>query len=123
MRLLAHRLVAAESPSVEFSARSQDFIGTVEGSETLKARARAIGDELGQVVALALAECVGRQKGDPDAQLAAGLLLATWTVAFLHAHRVFRRTRDSGDARGAFLGLVDKGTRGVTAALAGTPYA
>src|ERR1700728_1996442 len=86
-RRLAHRLVAEGSPFVEFSARSQAFIDTIEGSETLKARARAIRDELAQVVAVALAESVGREPADPDAYLAASLLLATWTVAFLGAHR------------------------------------
>src|ERR1700690_3014694 len=33
-RRLAHRLVAEGSPFVEFSARSQAFIETIEGSET-----------------------------------------------------------------------------------------
>ena len=52
LRLLAHRLIAEQSPYLEFSARSQGFIKTIEASETLKARARAIRDELAQVVAL-----------------------------------------------------------------------
>src|SRR5271168_3989904 len=39
LRLLAHRLVAERRPFVDFSARSQRFIETIEGSETLKARA------------------------------------------------------------------------------------
>ena len=123
LRLFAHRLVARRSPLVEFSARSQGFIETVEGSETLKARARAIRDELAQVVTVALAECVGQLPTDPTAQLAAGLFLATWTVAFLHAHRTFRRSRSTQDARATFLALVDQGTIGLKAALAGTPYA
>ena len=55
LRLLAHRLVADRSPAVEFSARSQGFIKAVEGSETLKARARAIRDELAEVLTVALA--------------------------------------------------------------------
>ncbi|MDR3461657.1 MAG: TetR/AcrR family transcriptional regulator [Beijerinckiaceae bacterium] len=122
-RLLAHRLVAEQSPAVEFSARSQGFIATVEASETLKARARAIRDELAQVVAVALSECVGREPTDPDARLAASLLLATWTVAFNEAHRTFRRTRETMDATATFLALVDQGTNGVKAAMAGTPYA
>jgi AcrR family transcriptional regulator len=122
-RRLAHRLVAEGSPFVEFSARSQAFIDTIEGSETLKARARAIRDELAQVVAVALAESVGREPADPDAYLAASLLLATWTVAFLGAHRSFRRTRSKEKAKAAFLAVVDKGTVGLKAAMAGTPYA
>src|SRR5580692_4718134 len=56
LRLLIHRLVAEHSPFVEFSAVSQGFIETIEASETLKARARAIRDELAHVVAVALAE-------------------------------------------------------------------
>jgi AcrR family transcriptional regulator len=122
-RLLAHRLVTEGSPFVEFSARSQSFIDTIEGSETLKARARAIRDELAQVVAVALAESVKREPADPDAYLAASLLLTTWTVAFMGAHRTFRRTRSKEKAKAAFLAVVDKGTIGLKAAMAGTPYA
>jgi AcrR family transcriptional regulator len=122
-RLLAHRLIADRSPAVEFSARSQGFIKTIEASEVLKARARAIRDELAQAVTAALAECVGRDPADPDAYLAAGLLLATWTVAFIQAHRTFRQSQDADEARAAFLAVIDKGTIGLKAALAGTPYA
>ena len=123
LRLLAHRLVAEQSPIVEFSAESQGFIETIEGSETLKARARAIRDEIAQVVTVALSERVGREPTDPDAHLAAGLLLATWTVALIRAHRTFRQRRDSEEAKSAFLAIVDKGTIGLKAAMAGTPYA
>jgi AcrR family transcriptional regulator len=123
LHLLAHRLVAERSPVVEFSARSQSFIETVEGSETLKARARAIRDEFTHVVTVALADCVGREPIDPDAHLAAGLLLAIWTVAFIRGHRTFRQTRDTEQALAAFLAVVDKGTIGLKAAMAGTPYA
>lgn len=119
---LAHRLVAEKSPVVEFSARSERLVPTVAGSETLKARARAIRDDLADLVAAALAEAVGRDAADPDARLAASLLLATWTVAFLEAHRTFRLTRSREKANDAFLALVDKGAAGLKAAMAGTPY-
>ena len=122
LRLLAHRLVAEGSPYVEFSARSQGYVETIEGSETLKARARAIRDEIAQVVTLALSGCVGRKPADPAAHLAADLLLATWTVGLIQAHRTFRRSRDSEEAKVAFLTLVDQGTIGLKAAMAGTPY-
>lgn len=122
LRLLAHRLVAEQTPYLEFSSGSQDFIKTVEQSETLKARARAIRDELAQLVAESLAECSEKDLDDPDAHLAAGLLMATWTVAFLQAHRIFRKTRDAEAAKEAFLAMVDKGTCGVKAAMADTPY-
>jgi hypothetical protein len=122
LHLLAHRLVAERSPVVEFSARSERLVPTVAGSETLKARARAIRDELADLVAETLAEAVGRDPADPDAHLAASLLLATWTVAFLDAHRIFRRTRSRENANDFFLALVDKGAAGLKAAMAGTPY-
>jgi AcrR family transcriptional regulator len=122
LRLLAHRLVAERSPYVEFSAASQGFMETIAASETLKARARAIRDELALVVTVALSESAGREPADPAAHLAAGLLLATWTVALMQAHRVFRQTHDANAANALFLALVDKGTIGLTAAMAGTPY-
>ena len=123
LRLLAHRLVAEQSPFVRFTAGSQGFVATIEASETLKARARAIRDEFAQVVAVALAECVGQAPADPDACLAADLLLATWAVALIQAHRIFRQRRDKEEAKVAFLAMVDKGTIGVKAAMKGTPYA
>jgi AcrR family transcriptional regulator len=123
LRLLAHRLVAERAPYVEFSAHSQSFIKTIEGSPTLKARARAIRDELAQMVAAALSECVGRDPADADAQLAAGLLLALWTVAFNQAHRTFQQRCDAEEAQATFLTLIDKGSTGLKAAMAGTPYA
>lgn len=122
LRLLAHRLVAEDSPYVRFSAASQGFIETIEGSETLKARARAIRDEIAQVVRLALAECTGREPADPAAHLAADLLLATWTVALVQAHRTFRQKQDAKKAKAAFLAIVDQGSMGLKAAMAGTPY-
>ncbi|WP_088347526.1 MULTISPECIES: TetR/AcrR family transcriptional regulator [Rhodomicrobium] len=123
LRLLAHRLVAERSPVLRFFAGSRAYIETIEASETLKARARAIQGELVQAVTAALAESAGREPGDPDAHLAAGLLLATWTVAFIQGHRTYRECRDSEAAQAAFLALVDKGTIGVKAAMADTPYA
>jgi AcrR family transcriptional regulator len=123
LRLLAHRLVAEERSYLRFFAGSQTFVATIEGSETLKARARAIRDELAQFVTAALSECVGREPTDPDAHLAAGLLLATWTTAFIQAHRTFRQSGNPEEAKAAFLAVVDKGTLGLKAALAGTSYA
>lgn len=123
LRLLAHRLVRERAPYLDFSAASQAFVETVERSETLVARARAIRDEFAQVVTESLSACAGRDPADPDAHLAAGLLLATWTAAFIHAHQTFRHAQNAKEARSAFLALVDKGTIGLKAAMAGTPYA
>src|SRR5882757_8130741 len=56
LRLLAHRLIAEQSPFLRFNAGSQGFIATIEASETLKARARAIRDEIAHLVTVALCE-------------------------------------------------------------------
>lgn len=122
LRLLAHRLVAEQSPYIRFSTESQGFISTIEGSEALKARARALRDEIAQVVTLALCDSVGREATDPAAHMAGSLLLATWTVALLQGHRIFRAKQDASEAQATFLAIVDKGTLGLNAALAGTPY-
>jgi len=121
--MVRHRLVAERKPYVRFFAGSQSFIETIEGSETLKARARAIRDELAQVVSVALSESVRRDSAGPDAHLAAGLLLATWAVALIQAHRTFRQGQNAEEAQPAFLTLIDRGTIGPRAAMAGTPYA
>ena len=78
---------------------------------------------LAQVVAVALSESLGRNPDDPDAHLAAGLLMATWTSAFLQAHRIFQQTHDAEKAKAALLGIVEKGTVAVKAAMADTPFA
>jgi AcrR family transcriptional regulator len=121
-RLLAHRLVAEKSPVLAFSARTQSFVEAIESSETLKARARAIRDEFAQVVTLALAECAGQDPADPLARLAGDLVLATWSAAFIEAHRTYRRTRVAKDAKAVLLALIDQGSLGIQAAMAGTPY-
>ncbi|MFL9874052.1 TetR/AcrR family transcriptional regulator [Paraburkholderia megapolitana] len=123
LRQLAHRLAEEQSPFVEFSAASQGFIATIEGSETLKARARAIRDELTQVLAVALSECVEEEPADPLAHLAAGLFFAVWTVALIQAHQTFRQRQDTGEAKAVFLAMVEQGTVGVKAAMEGTAYA
>lgn len=122
LRRFAHQLVAERAPYVNFSAESQSFVRTISQSETLKARARAIRDELAAVVAVALAESVGRGASDTDAHLAASLVLATWGVALIEAHRAFRAHPDVDAANALFLVLIDRGMAGLHAAMTGTPY-
>ncbi|WFR99740.1 TetR/AcrR family transcriptional regulator [Rhizobium tumorigenes] len=122
IRLLAHRLIAENRPYIRFFDESRLFVETVAASEALKSRARAIRDEVAQSLTAALALTAGRPEGDPDAHLAASLILATWTVALIQAHKSFRRDSDSEAAKGIFLALADKGFLGIAAAMADTPY-
>ncbi len=123
LRLFAHRVVAEQKPYIRFFRGSPKFIETIRASEPLKARARAIRDELAQILTMALSESVGRSPDDPDAYLAASLLVATWGVAFVQAHRTYQRRKNSEAAQAVFLALVDKGTVGLKAMIAATPYA
>jgi AcrR family transcriptional regulator len=123
LRLLAHRLIAEQRPFLQFSEGSLGFIATIKGSETLKARARAIRDEVANGIAAELARGAGRDETDIDANLAAALLLACWSVALVSAHEQYQQMRDANRAAALFLAIVDKGAAGQKAALAGTPYA
>lgn len=51
------------------------------------------------------------------------MLLSIWSVAFIEAHKTFRQDGNPEEAKAAFLALVDQGTIGIKAAMAGTPYA
>ncbi|HEX7816858.1 hypothetical protein [Dyella sp.] len=88
----------------------------------LKARARAIRDELVLLLTLALSQSVGRDSSDAQACLLAHLLVATWAVAFTQAHLAYRRDSDEKGAKAVFLHVVDQGMVGVKAAAVGTPY-
>ncbi|MFV0548094.1 MAG: TetR/AcrR family transcriptional regulator [Limnobaculum xujianqingii] len=122
LHLLAHQMIAERRPYVRFTAESQGFIQTIENSETLKARARTIRDEIAQLVAEELSGYAGKKSDNPDAHLAANMLLAIWTVAFIQAHRAFRQQQKTEEAEKVFLSVVDKGMIGLKAAMVGTPY-
>jgi AcrR family transcriptional regulator len=123
LRLFAHWAVANQRPYVRFYESGTDkFMATIQASEALKSRARAIRDELTDTLTVGLAESANCPSPDATASLAASLLVATWTVALLESHRVFQSNPDIKEANTVFLGLIDRGTKGVQAALEGTPY-
>ena len=124
LRLFAHSAIAEQRPYIRFfEGGSERFMETIRASEALKARARAIRDELTDMLTIALAKTAHRRHPDPTASLAASLLVATWEVAFLEAHRIFHQGRNIRKANKAFLAIVDQGTQGIKAAVDGSPYA
>lgn len=124
LRQFAHWAFAEKRPYVLFfEDGSEHFLQTIQASEALKARARAIRDELTELVSVALAASVTRSKPDATAKLVASLLVATWEVAFLEAHRVYRQSGSVKKANKAFLALVDQGDRALRAAAESSPYA
>jgi AcrR family transcriptional regulator len=123
LQRLAHRLIEENSPAIRFFDGSRRFVETVAASDALKARARAIRDEVADAIKEVFAETAGRPGDDPNAHLAGNLLLAVWTTAFLQAHDLYRREGNAAAAKTRFLAVIDQGTMGVTAAMANTPYA
>lgn len=123
LRLQTHRLVSESSPIVEFSPMSWRLIEAVEASVTLRARERAIRDELRRAIAAELTRSVGRDPLDPLAQLAASWLIATWRSAMVAARVVYRDTGKQGAAHDILLSIVDRGLAGLKAAMADTAYA
>ena len=123
LRLLVHNLVNARSPYVESSPAAVTFMQTIAASETLSHRARALRDELAEFIARALAARVGHDVSEPDSLLAANLIVAIWVTSRVLAHRAFMLHGDAAKARATFLSGIDKGHRGLQAAMVGTPYA
>ena len=107
---------------VMLSGGTSWFIETAMAIEALKARAREMRDDFTRALALVLADTSNQPPGDPNAHLAAGLIVATWSVAFSEAQKLFDRTRNTGKATRCFLAVIDRGTAGAAAALARTPY-
>lgn len=124
VRRFAHWAIAEKRPYVRFhEAGTKKFLETIQASEALKARARAIRDELTEMLTVGLANAANRHLPDSAASLAASLLVATWVVASLEAHRIFLESRDVEKSNAAFLAIVDQGVRGLKVAVKGTSYA
>jgi AcrR family transcriptional regulator len=121
-RHFAHDLVAQNHEFVMLSKDTSWFIKTAMASEALKARAREMRDDFTRALAKVLTEACGLTPDDPNAHLAAGLIVSTWNVAFSESQKVFDRNLDTAEAKRCFLVIIDRGTEGTAAALAGTPY-
>uniref|UniRef100_UPI0035C9A29F TetR/AcrR family transcriptional regulator n=1 Tax=uncultured Sphingomonas sp. TaxID=158754 RepID=UPI0035C9A29F len=120
--LLAHKMIEEPSDAFPLFADTRTFVETAQASEALKARARQMRDDFVRVLAGVLADGVGRSADDPDAYLAAGLIAATWSIAFTRAHAELSATGNVEAAKSIFLSLIDRGVAGSQAALAGTPF-
>src|SRR6201995_1006388 len=121
-RMLAHDLVAQDHEFVLLSDDTRRFIRTAMGSEALKARAREMRDDFTRALAIVLAETSNQPADDPNAHLAAGLIVSVWNVAFAEAQKLFDRTRNAGKAKRCFLAIIDRGIAGAAVALAETAY-
>jgi len=120
---LAHRMTDRPQESFPLFTSTREFVETAQASEALKARARQMRDDFIRALADVMADAVGRPHDDGEGLLAAGLIAAAWSTAFLRAHAELAKTSDVEAAKRSFLSLIDRGVEGTNAALEGTPYA
>jgi AcrR family transcriptional regulator len=120
---LAHELAAQKHPFAKFTADTVRFWDTVQQSATLLAGARELRDRFIANLAQVLAQAVNQPEGDPEAELFASMLVAAWIVAYAAAFRRLRKGEASRMIRLAFLNILDRGLKGISAAMKGTPYA
>ncbi|CAN5585734.1 hypothetical protein BH10PSE4_BH10PSE4_01620 [soil metagenome] len=116
---LMRTLVQTQHPLFRITERPIQFWRTVRESSVLAARARELQVTLADDLAGMLADAAGRPHAEPEARLAATMLMATLVVAYGEALRAFREKREP---TAAFEGVMDRGFLGVDVALAGTPY-
>ena len=116
---LMRTLLETQHPLFRVTERAAGFWRTVAESSALTARARELQVTLADDLAGMLPDAVGRPHADPDARLAASMLMATLVVAYSEALRAFRENREPA---AAFVRVMDRGFGGVGAALVGTPY-
>lgn len=117
---LVRHLLDTDHPLFRIDARPVEFWKAVGRSPALKARACELQVSLADDLAALLAATVGGTPTDPDARLAAAMLMTTLVVAYEDALHAFGEQRDP---RSAFATALEKGFKGVDAALAGSAYA
>jgi hypothetical protein len=112
-------LLQAGHPVFRITERPVQFWRTVTESPALTTRARELQVTLADDLAAMLSVSVDRLPSDPDARLAAAMLVSTLVVAYGDALRALREGEDPVDA---FVRVMERGFTGVNATLAGTPY-
>jgi len=116
---LMRHLVETGHPIFRMSARPVQFWRTVEESPALTTYARELQVTLANDLGQMLSDALGRPHADPDARLAAAMLVSTLVVAYGDALRAFREGREPV---AAFVSVMERGFSGVRAAFAQTPY-
>jgi AcrR family transcriptional regulator len=116
---LMRTLLETGHPIFQMSARPIQFWRTVVESPALTTYARELQVTLGNDLGEMLSDAVGRPHADPDARLAAAMLVSTLVVAYGDALRAFREGREPAVA---FVTVMERGFLGVNAAFAGTSY-
>ena len=105
LRRLVERLCEQKHPFARIDSQTVGFWRVVAASPSLEARAREIGDEAVEGLAVELAG----PTPDGLARLVAGMIVLTWRTAYGEAIRVFNRGGSAKKANAAFIALIDRG--------------
>jgi AcrR family transcriptional regulator len=116
---LMRTLLKTGHPIFRMSDRPIQFWRTVVESPALTTYARELQVTLANDLGEMLADAVDRPRADPDARLAASMLMSALVVAYGDALRAFRVQQDPVEA---FVRVMERGFAGADAAVAGTPY-
>ncbi len=116
---LMRTLVETQHPIFTITARPIAFWHTVTESPSLTTYARELQVTLADDLADMLCDAVDRPHSDPDARLAAAMLVSTLVVAYGSALTAFRAGEEPVPA---FVGVMERGFTGVDAALARTTF-
>jgi len=116
---LMRTLLEERHPLFLISERAAGFWRMVADSPALTGRARELQVTFADDLAALLSDAAGRPHADPEARLAASMLMATLVVAYGEALAAFRKGRAP---HAAFISVIDRGFAGVDAALVGSPY-
>ncbi|WP_457318209.1 TetR/AcrR family transcriptional regulator [Stenotrophomonas sp. P5_B8] len=115
---LMRRLQQGRHPLLRISGQPVAFWSAVAASPALTARARELQVTLADELAALLAGAIGRPPQDPQARLAATMLMGTLVVAYTDA---LAAVSDGRSPESALTAVIERGFCGVDAALAGTP--
>jgi hypothetical protein len=69
-----------------------------------------------------LADTVEKPKNKPEACLLASMVVATWQAAYSEGLRQQRKGAANNAVRLSFVNLLERGFKGITAAMRGTPF-
>jgi AcrR family transcriptional regulator len=118
-QMLMRTLLETGHPIFRMTARPIQFWRTVVESPALTTYARELQVTLANDLGEMLSDAVDRPHADPDARLAAAMLVSTLVVAYGDALRAFREGSEPVEA---FVSVMERGFLGVNAAFAGTSY-
>ncbi|MHB1058493.1 MAG: TetR/AcrR family transcriptional regulator [Rhodanobacter sp.] len=116
---LMRTLLEGQHPIFRINKRPIRFWRTVAASPALTTHARKLQGTLADDLAAMLSDAAGKPHADPDARLAAAMLMDTLVIAYGEALRAFRAKQKPA---AAFASVMERGFTGVNAALEGTPY-